>query len=69
MSTKKLQILGTLGSNVEIDDTLTQEGKAADAKAVGEAFAAMNAITATDDGTGIITLGVSPLSSAEEVEF
>lgn len=69
MATKKLQILGTLGSNVELDETLTQEGKAADAAAVGEAIASMNAITATDDGTGIITFGVSPLSSAEEVEF
>ena len=39
MSTKKLQILGTLGGNVELDTTLTQEGKAADAKAVGESIA------------------------------
>ena len=38
MSTKKIQILGSLGSNVEVDPTLTEEGKAADAKAVGEAI-------------------------------
>lgn len=39
MATKKLQILGNLGgSNVELDSTLTQEGKAADAKAVGDAI-------------------------------
>lgn len=36
MFTKKLQILGSLGSNVEIDDTLTQSGLAADAKTVGD---------------------------------
>lgn len=39
MSTKKLQIIGGLGSNVELDITLAQEGKAADAKAVGDALA------------------------------
>lgn len=39
MSTKKLQIIGGLGSNVELDTTLAQEGKAADAKAVGDALA------------------------------
>lgn len=41
MSTKKLQILGSLGSDVELDTTLEQEGKAADAKAVGDTFAAL----------------------------
>ena len=39
MATKKLQILGSFGSNVEIDDTLSKKGKAADAKAVGDRFA------------------------------
>lgn len=37
MNTLKLQILGTLGA--EVDETLTQEGKAADAKSTGEAIA------------------------------
>lgn len=39
MSTKKLQILGSLGNNLELDTTLEQEGKAADAKVVGDALA------------------------------
>lgn len=37
MSTKKLQILGSFG--VEVDSTLTQAGKAADAQVVGDALA------------------------------
>ena len=41
MSTKKLQIIGSLGSNVELDTTLTEEGKAADAKIVGDKFSAL----------------------------
>lgn len=41
MSTKKLQIIGSLGSNVEIDATLAELGKAADAKAVGDKFTAL----------------------------
>lgn len=44
MSTKKLQILGSLGSNVEVDSTLTQTGKAADAKAVGDAISNLNTL-------------------------
>lgn len=39
MATKKLQILGSLGSNVELDTTLSKSDKAADAKAVGDALA------------------------------
>lgn len=39
MSTKRLQIIGNLGGTVEVDETLTQEGMAADAKAVGDALA------------------------------
>lgn len=38
MSTKKLQIVGKLGNNVEIDTTLEQEGQAADAKSTGDAI-------------------------------
>jgi hypothetical protein len=38
MSTKKLQIIGSLGGSVEVDATLTHEGKAADAKATGDAI-------------------------------
>lgn len=43
MSTKKLQIIGGGlggGSSVQIDSTLTQSGKAADAKATGDAIIA-----------------------------
>jgi hypothetical protein len=37
MSTKKLQIIGNLGGNsIEIDDTLTKAGHAAEAKATGD---------------------------------
>ena len=39
MSTKKLQILGSFGSGIEMDSTLTQSGQAADAKVVGDALA------------------------------
>jgi hypothetical protein len=39
LSTKKLQIIGSIGGNVELDDTLLEAGKAADAKAVGDKFA------------------------------
>ena len=39
MSTKKIQIIGNLGGNVELDTTLTEAGKAADAKSVGDALA------------------------------
>lgn len=56
-------------SDVSIDDTLSVSGAAADAKAVGDAIAAMNYIYATDDGNGIVTLGASPLTPAEEAEF
>lgn len=38
MSTKKLQIIGNLGGSVEVDTTLAQSGKAADAKATGDAI-------------------------------
>ena len=38
MATKKIQIIGNWGSNIELDSTLTQSGKAADAKAVGDAL-------------------------------
>lgn len=69
MSTKKLQIIGSLGSNVEIDDTLTQEGQAADAKAVGDKLSALQGIIATDDGNGIITLSASAIPSVEEATF
>lgn len=41
MSTKKLQIIGSLGNNIELDTTLSQEGKAADAKTVGDKFTAL----------------------------
>ena len=39
---KKLQILGSFGP--EIDATLTQEGKAADAKATGDAISVLNTL-------------------------
>lgn len=56
-------------ANAEVDDTLSQEGMAADAKAVGEAIASINHITASDDGNGIITLSATPFASASEVLF
>ena len=36
---------------------------------IWDQVASMNYISATDDGTGIVTLSASPLTSAEEVEF
>ena len=41
MSTKKLQIIGELGNNIDIDTTLTQPGFAADASTVGDKFTEM----------------------------
>lgn len=42
MATKKLQILGSLGNDIELDESLTKEGAAADAKAVGDVVTQMN---------------------------
>ena len=42
MSTKKIQIIGSFGTSVEIDSELSTEGKAADAKATGDAIAEVN---------------------------
>ena len=64
MSTKKLQIIGNLGSTVEVDETLTQEGMAADAKAVGDALNSLTKIVAFDDGEGNIEL--KPFLTHEE---
>lgn len=41
---------------VEVDDTLAQAGKAADAKAVGDALNSLARIIAVDDGNGNIEL-------------
>lgn len=38
MATKKIQILGSFGDHITVDSTLTQTGKAADAKATGDAI-------------------------------
>ena len=38
MATKKIQILGSFSDNISVDETLTQSGKAADAKATGDAI-------------------------------
>jgi hypothetical protein len=58
METRRLQILGSLGGgSVELDTTLTKEGKAADAKAVGDALDALDTIIAVDEnGDGTIEL-------------
>jgi hypothetical protein len=56
MSTKRLQIIGNLGGTVEVDETLTQEGMAADSKAVGDALNSLTKIVAFDDGDGNIEL-------------
>lgn len=55
MSTKKLQIIGSLGggASVELDSTLTKSGKAADAKAVGDAIANSQANWDQTDETAI----------------
>ena len=50
--TKKIQILGSFGSNVEVDSTLTQTGKAADAKATGDAINQMQ--TRIDEVAGLV---------------
>lgn len=46
-------------TSIEVDASLSIEGAAADAKAVGDAFSAIAQMTATDDGNGIITLSYS----------
>lgn len=51
-----------------IDNTLSVSGKAADAKAVGDAFDAIEEVYATDDGNGVITIGglTVPEDSSDE---
>lgn len=56
-------------SGCDVDATLSKEGSAADAKAVGDAIASINHITASDDGNGIITLNALPFTPASEVTF
>lgn len=63
------RLLENAGANIEVDATLTEEGKAADAKAVGDAIGAMNYMIASDDGSGVVTLSLSPLASSEGVGF
>ena len=55
-------------SGFELDTTLTQAGKAADAKAVGDAISTAGCLTAIDDGTGIITLVWSPIVLNTDVD-
>lgn len=49
-------ILGGAGGSVEVDTSLTQEGMAADSKAVGDAIKSMTTVIAVDDGEGNIEL-------------
>ena len=50
MSTKKLQIIGSLGGDsAKLDDTLTKEGFAADSKAVGDAIKSLNIVAIVDE--------------------
>ena len=56
-------------NSVTVDQTLSVEGQAADAKAVGEAIGSIEHIVATDDGNGIITLSLSPLTPADREVF
>jgi hypothetical protein len=63
LSTKKLQIIGSLGSNVEIDTTLAEEGKAADAKAVGDALV----LKADQTSFNVLSGLVGDIAVAEQV--
>ena len=47
---------GAGDSSVELDTTLTQEGMAADSKAVGDALNSLTTVIAVDDGEGNIEL-------------
>ena len=47
---------GAGGDSVEVDTSLTQEGMAADAKAVGDMINSLTKIIAVDDGKGNIEL-------------
>ena len=53
---KAISATGGGGSTVELDTTLTQSGKAADAKAVGDALAKINNIK-TEEVTETVTVG------------
>lgn len=44
------------GNSVEVDTSLTQEGMAADSKAVGDAIKSLSTVVAVDDGEGNIEL-------------
>lgn len=61
MSTKKLQVLNSF---ITTDTTLKEVGKAADAKAVGDALASIEYTNATEDENGIVVLGKSPQSAS-----
>ena len=57
MATKKIQIIGSLGSNIEVDTTLTESGQAADAKAVGDKLTEFDNAVAQKAQVQIITWG------------
>lgn len=52
MSSKKIQILGSFSDHISVDDTLAQSGKAADAKATGDAINQVQ--TSIDEVSGLI---------------
>lgn len=64
MSTKKIQIIGSL---LEVDSTLTQSGKAADSKAVGDAVSQKSQVQMiVSDGAEILpTLKIHKLTNEE----
>ena len=98
MSTKKIQIIGSLGTggekiykqneepvdvpdgtlwldmdaeiaNVDTDATLTQENKAADAKAVGEAIDKLNDLVGNTSVKDQIDAAIAAIDNFEEVRF
>lgn len=68
--TTELQLpSGGSGNSVEVDTSLTVEGAAADAKAVGDALNNLQHISAVDMGQGVIVLSSGPYASAKEASF
>ena len=64
MSTKKLQIVGSLGSDITIDSTLTHSGQAADAKVAGDAIANLSALVGDSPVSYQINEAISNIDSA-----
>ena len=64
MSTKKIQLVGSLGA--EVDSTLTQSGFAADAKVTGDAINVLNTLVGDTSVSSQISTAMDDLADVAE---